>query len=78
VRHYPAAATGDQQRHQPVAELLTKTIRRGQRAGEFTNDLPAAWLADATIALSHAATDLPPRKATALLHTTLSRLLLAN
>lgn len=78
VRLYPAAATGDHQRHQPINELLAKTIRRGQRTGEFTKDLPATWLADATIALSHAAADLRPRKATNTLHTTLRRLLLAD
>jgi AcrR family transcriptional regulator len=78
VQLYPAAATGDQQRHQPINDLLTKTIRRGQRTGEFTKTLPATWLADATIALAHTAANLPPRKSTPTLHTTLHRLLQAD
>ncbi|MEU4390630.1 TetR/AcrR family transcriptional regulator [Kribbella sp. NPDC023855] len=78
VQLYPAAASGDPQRHQPINDLLTKTIRRGQRNGEFTKALPATWLADATIALSHTAANLAPRKSTPTLHTTLRRLLLTE
>ena len=75
VKLYPAAATGDEERHEPIVELLTRIIRRGQATGEFTRDLPLPWLVTSTIALSHAAADLPPRKAAGTLRTTLLRLL---
>lgn len=75
IRLYPAAAAGDQERHEPVADLLTKVIRRGQTAGEFSRDFPVSWLVKSTIALSHAAAELPPRKARTTLHATLRRLL---
>lgn len=75
IRVYPAAAADDEARHDPVVERLTKIIRRGQRAGEFTRDLSTDWLVRSTIVLAHAAADLPPRKAAATLRTTLLRVL---
>ncbi|TCN39354.1 TetR family transcriptional regulator [Kribbella orskensis] len=73
IRLYPAA--GDQERHEPVVDLLTKIIRRGQTAGEFTRDFPVPWLVKSTTALCHAAAELPPRKASNTLQATLRRLL---
>ncbi|GAA1602883.1 TetR/AcrR family transcriptional regulator [Kribbella sancticallisti] len=75
VRLYPAAATGDEERHEPVADLLTRIVRHGQTTGEFTQELPVGWLVTCVVTLGHAAADLPARKAKATLHTTLRRLL---
>jgi AcrR family transcriptional regulator len=41
--------------HDPVRASLVRLARRGQRQGEFDPDVPAAWIAAATIALGHAA-----------------------
>jgi AcrR family transcriptional regulator len=54
----PAAAPApdrEQQRHQPVFEMLQDLVRRGQREGDFDANLPASWIIAATIALGHAA-----------------------
>ena len=42
-------------RHRPVLELLRPLIERGQRAGTFRSDLPAAWHLSMLLALIHAA-----------------------
>jgi len=78
--HLPQAAAPDE-RHDPVIERLERLVRRGQRAGEISRDLPAPWLVTAVVALGHAAGEavaagrLPARKATAALHTSIVRLL---
>jgi AcrR family transcriptional regulator len=68
-------------RHGPVVERFEQLIRRGQRAGEITRDLPVAWLVSALIALGHAAGEavaanrLPAKKASTALRTSVIRLL---
>jgi AcrR family transcriptional regulator len=42
-------------RHRPVLALLGSLIERGQRAGTFRSDLPAAWHLSMLLALIHAA-----------------------
>lgn len=51
----PAHAEADRTRHEPVAARLTRLVEKGQTAGEFDPDPPAAWLVAAVIALGHAA-----------------------
>ncbi|WP_202872275.1 TetR/AcrR family transcriptional regulator [Kribbella soli] len=69
------------ERHDPVADRFERLIRRGQRAGEITRDLPAHWLVTTLIALGHAAGEsvatghLTTRTANKTLHTTITRLL---
>lgn len=53
----PAHAEADRVRHEPVAARLTRLIEKGQAAGEFDPDPPAAWLVAAVTALGHAAGD---------------------
>ena len=78
--HLPQSA-GPDERHDPVVDRFEKLIRRGQRAGEITRDLPVAWLVTALIALGHAAGEavaadrLPARKATSALRLSITRLL---
>ncbi|MER7753742.1 TetR/AcrR family transcriptional regulator [Kitasatospora sp. NPDC097643] len=50
-----ARARADETRHEPVNDHLDRVLRRGQESGEFTHDLPTAWLATAVVALGHAA-----------------------
>jgi AcrR family transcriptional regulator len=74
------SATESAETHVPVVERLTAVVRRGQDSGEFTTDLPTAWLTEATVALGHAAYEmetrgvLTPDQAHAALRTTLLRL----
>ncbi len=42
-------------RHRPVLALLRPLIERGQRAGTFRSDVPAAWHLSMLLALIHAA-----------------------
>ena len=42
-------------RHRPVLALLQPLIERGQRAGAFQSDVPAAWHLSMLLALVHAA-----------------------
>jgi TetR/AcrR family transcriptional regulator, mexCD-oprJ operon repressor len=42
-------------RHRPVLALLQPLIERGQRAGTFRSDVPAAWHLSMLLALIHAA-----------------------
>lgn len=78
--HLPLSA-GQDERHEPVSERLERLIRRGQRVGEITRELPVAWLVSALIALGHAAGEaaganrMPTRKAAAALRTSVTRLL---
>jgi AcrR family transcriptional regulator len=78
--HVPQTVTDDG-RHDPVTERLERLIRRGQRAGEITRDLPAPWLVTALTSLGHAAGAsaaagrLTTTTAHRTLHTTLTRLL---
>ncbi len=44
--------------HRPVAVVLERIIRRGQRSGDFDPGVPAGWLAAATFGLGHAAAEL--------------------
>ena len=78
--HLPQTA-GQDERHDPVTERLERLIRRGQRAGDITRELPAHWLVTTLVALGHAAGEsvgagrLSARTANKTLHTTLTRLL---
>jgi AcrR family transcriptional regulator len=80
TRPAPHLSTHDA-RHDPVADRFERLIRRGQRAGDITRDLPAHWLVTTLIALGHAAGEsvatghLSPRTANKTLHTTITRLL---
>ncbi|WP_427886690.1 TetR/AcrR family transcriptional regulator [Kribbella sp. GL6] len=66
--------------HDPVAERLEQLIRRGQREGEITRELPVHWLASTLISLGRTAGDsvaagrLTARAAYKTLHTTLTRI----
>ncbi len=66
--------------HRPVAVVLERIIRRGQRSGDFDRTLPAAWLAAATFGLGHTAAELVVRgeldrsKAATLLEASVLRL----
>ncbi|WP_413471056.1 TetR/AcrR family transcriptional regulator [Streptomyces peucetius] len=51
----PAHAEADRARHEPVTDRLTRLIAKGQAAGEFDPEPPAAWLVAAVISLGHAA-----------------------
>jgi hypothetical protein len=42
-------------RHQPVIAAVVPLIERGQRAGKFRSDVPAAWHLSMLLALIHAA-----------------------
>src|ERR671910_910570 len=42
-------------RHRPVLAILQPLIERGQRAGTFRSDIPAAWHLSMLLALIHAA-----------------------
>ncbi|MFF5932689.1 TetR/AcrR family transcriptional regulator [Streptomyces sp. NPDC012508] len=53
----PVDGVADRERHEPVAERLTRLIEKGQAAGEFDPAPPAGWLAAAVTALGHAAGD---------------------
>lgn len=72
---------GPDERHGPVVDRFERLIRRGQRTGEITRDLPATWLVSALIALGHAAGEaaasgrMTPKKASTTLRTTAIRLL---
>ncbi|MFD7153705.1 TetR/AcrR family transcriptional regulator [Kribbella sp. NPDC059898] len=75
LRHVPAG------RHDPVADRLEELIRRGQREGEITRELPVHWLVSTLISLGRTAGDsiaagrLTARTAYKTLHTTLTRVL---
>jgi len=51
----PVGPAQDRERHAPVADRIAQVIRRGQRTGEFDDELDAEWLAAAVIALAHSA-----------------------
>ncbi|MGZ0149412.1 TetR/AcrR family transcriptional regulator [Kribbella sp. WER1] len=78
--HVPQTS-GPDARHDPVTERLESLIRRGQREGEITRELPVHWLVSTLISLGHAAGDsvaagrLTARTAYKTLHTTLTRIL---
>lgn len=42
-------------RHQPLAERLERTLRRGRADGDIRDDMPVDWLVAVTYALVHAA-----------------------
>lgn len=71
----------DRKRHQPIADRLSRVIRRGQHAGEFDVQLPVQWLVAATIALGHAAAEeaaagrMDDEQASLMLRTSLLRIL---
>ncbi|TCC31671.1 TetR/AcrR family transcriptional regulator [Kribbella speibonae] len=79
--HNPPQLGSRDERHDPVADRLERLIRRGQRAGEITRDLPAHWLVTTLIALGHAAGEsvatarLTTRTANKTLNKTITRLL---
>jgi len=74
-------SAGHDERHGPVVERFERLIRRGQRTGEITRELPVAWLVSALIALGHTAGEavatnrMTPKKASTALRTTATRLL---
>nr|WP_184838100.1 TetR/AcrR family transcriptional regulator [Kribbella solani] len=79
----PPSGTSDE-RHDPVTDRFEKVIRRGQRAGEITSELPAGWLVTSLVGLGHAAGEavaagrMTPRKASSVLRTSITRLLRAE
>ncbi|MFI5691919.1 TetR/AcrR family transcriptional regulator [Kribbella sp. NPDC051586] len=78
--HVPQTS-GSAERHDPVVQRFARLIRRGQRAGEITRELPVDWLTTSLIALGHAAGEsaatgrLATRTASKTLNTTITRLL---
>ncbi len=52
----PRSRSGDA-RHEGVSLHLARIIDRGQQSGEFSAELPTAWLSTAIITLGHAAGD---------------------
>ncbi|MEU7752933.1 TetR/AcrR family transcriptional regulator [Micromonospora sp. NPDC049101] len=50
----PVSPQVDEERHVPVADRITRVIRRGQASGEFDSGLPAGLLATMTIKIGHA------------------------
>jgi AcrR family transcriptional regulator len=78
--HLPLSVEQDE-RHGPVVARFERLIRRGQRSGEITRELPVAWLVPVLIAIGHAAGEavganrLPPKKASTALRTSIIRLL---
>jgi AcrR family transcriptional regulator len=53
----PVSPQEDQERHTPVGDRLKRIIQRGQRTGEFDDQLPSDWLVAVTIKLGHAASE---------------------
>src|SRR5262245_59865626 len=74
-------SVGQDERHDPVVERFERLIRRGQRAGDITRDLPVTWLISALIALGHAAGEaaatnrMTPKQASTALRASAIRLL---
>lgn len=68
-------------RHAPVADLLQRVVRRGQRSGEFDTGLSPDWLGVVIVQLAHAASReidagrMDAEGARAALHTSLLRIL---
>ncbi|MGW0520779.1 TetR/AcrR family transcriptional regulator [Crossiella sp. NPDC003009] len=75
----PVSPPADHARHAPVADRLRRIIRRGQKTGEFDDQLSADWLVAVTIQLGHTASEeveagrMSSAQATAALHTSLLR-----
>ncbi|WP_433263110.1 TetR/AcrR family transcriptional regulator [Micromonospora vinacea] len=55
IASIPVSPQVDEERHAPVADRISRVIRRGQATGEFDNGLSADWLAAITIKIGHAA-----------------------
>jgi hypothetical protein len=53
----PVSRHEDEERHAPLAERLKTVIQRGQRSGEFDDQLSPDWLVAATIRLGHLASE---------------------
>lgn len=51
----PVSPEADRERHAPVADRISRVIRRGQESGEFDDRLPSGWLAAVIIKIGHAA-----------------------
>lgn len=51
----PITPEDDYDTHRPMLDRLERLVHRGQHSGDFDRELPANWLAAATIALGHAA-----------------------
>ncbi|NGP07338.1 TetR/AcrR family transcriptional regulator [Rhodococcus sp. 14C212] len=72
------------QRHAPVADRLKRIIQRGQKTGEFDNQLSPDWLVAVTIKLGHTASEevdagrMSGNEASEALHTSLLRVLRAD
>ncbi|WP_433126206.1 TetR/AcrR family transcriptional regulator [Micromonospora sp. CA-240977] len=81
IASVPVSPQADQERHAPIADRISRVIRRGQASGEFDKDLPAEWLAAVTIKIGHAAGEevdagrMPPAEAADALRTVLLRAL---
>ncbi|MET8040273.1 TetR/AcrR family transcriptional regulator [Micromonospora sp. NPDC005215] len=81
IASVPMSPQADQERHAPIADRISRVIRRGQASGEFDKDLPAEWLAAVTIKIGHAAGEevdagrMPPVEAAGALRTILLRAL---
>ncbi|WP_425561494.1 hypothetical protein, partial [Micromonospora lupini] len=55
IASLPVSPHTDQERHAPIADRISRVIRRGQASGEFDREVPAEWLAAVTIKIGHAA-----------------------
>ncbi|MEU4472895.1 TetR/AcrR family transcriptional regulator [Micromonospora sp. NPDC023888] len=84
IASLPVSPHTDQERHAPIADRISRVIRRGQASGEFDKGLPAEWLATVTIKIGHAAGEevdagrMSPTEAADALRTTLLRTLSAG
>jgi len=57
IASLPVSQHDDEERHAPVAERLKAVIHRGQRSGEFDDQLSPDWLVATTIRLGHLASE---------------------
>ncbi|WP_019546276.1 TetR/AcrR family transcriptional regulator [Streptomyces sulphureus] len=57
LRDRPLSSERSRELHRPIVERLSEIVRRGQGSGEFGDQLPAAWLVEAIIALAHTAAE---------------------
>ncbi|MEU9609064.1 TetR/AcrR family transcriptional regulator [Streptomyces sp. NPDC048057] len=84
INSLPTSPEEDRDRHVPVVDRIARVVRRGQDGGEFTPDLPTAWLTTVVIALAHAAHGeaegggMTADEANAALHVTVLRALGAD
>lgn len=57
LRDQPLTPERSHELHRPIVERFAEVIERGQRSGEFSDQLSSDWLVAAIIALAHTAAD---------------------